>query len=256
MQNKINFNKLSLLKKKSFAIIIIFCALIFVFIDFTFKIKKNKIYLETIYIYSHSSINIFYNYLHNNDKSKTIKTLTNNVAIGNCLFPYDNKTKIYFTNEIISSPIGFQSPVEINEIDKNIAEYKKYVLSEFEKKKITNNINNSRVREKIIKFSNAHSQKKIILIFSESKNNLNNEVENILKKFEVFYSKDMKDCIEDNTYVNKILKIDRVKDYCKAIIYREPYKGHLQRYNYYFLIFFYSLLLAGICISIFYKKSK
>ena len=136
MQNKINFSKLSLFKKKSFAIIIIFCALIFVFIDLTFKIKRNKIYLKTIYIYSNTSINIFYYYLLDNDKSKTIRTLTNNVAIGNWLFPNDNTTKIYFTNEIISSPIGFQNPLEIYEIDKNIAEYTKYVRSEFEKKNL------------------------------------------------------------------------------------------------------------------------
>ena len=254
MQNKINFSKLSLFKKKSFAIIIIFCALIFVFIDLTFKIKRNKIYLKTIYIYSNTSINIFYYYLLDNDKSKTIRTLTNNVAIGNWLFPNDNTTKIYFTNEIISSPIGFQNPLEIYEIDKNIAEYTKYVRSEFEKKKFINKKNESEIRSRIE--LSYYSQKKIILILSDSKNNLNNEVENILQEFEVFYSKRMQDCIKHNTYVNKILKIDTDKDYCKPIIYIEPYKGDLQRYNYYFLIFFYFLLLGGICISIFYKKSK
>ena len=139
MQNKINFSKLSLFKKNLFAIILIFCTLIFIFIDLTFKIKRNKIYLETLYIYSHSSINIFYYYLLNNDKSKTIKILTKNVAIGNWLFPNDNTTKIYFTNEMVSSPIGFQNPIEINEIDKNIAEYKKKVSSEFEIIEFTNN---------------------------------------------------------------------------------------------------------------------
>jgi hypothetical protein len=252
MQNKINFSKLSLFKKNLFAVILIFCTLIFIFIDLTFKIKRNKIYLETLYIYSHSSINIFYYYLLDNDKSKTIKILTSNAAIGNWLFPNDNTTKIYFTNEIVSSPIGFQNPIEINEIDKNIAEYKKKVSSEFEKIKFTNNNNKSQIRSEII--NNYYSQKKIILIFSDSKKNLNNEVENILQEFEVFYSKHNQQCIKSQTYVNKFLKND--KDNCIPIIYREPYKGHLQRYNYYFLIFFYFLLLSGICISIFYKKNK
>jgi len=249
MENKKIFSKLSFLKKKFSIIFIIILSLLLISIDFIIKIKRNNYFLDKIYIYSNIPLDEFYNsYETNNSTNKVLSYVKTD--FGNWLFSKYEKVNIFFLAQINTSSEVFKEPIKIIEIDYNISRYKVYISDQILKKNISNNKLINRIN------SNYYSSRKIILVISNSKNDTNDEVRNIISAHNILYRNSyLGKCLENKAIFEKIIKIK--EDYCNPIIYHETHSGDsLKRFNIYNLIFFYLLLFSGLCISFFYKKIK
>lgn len=249
MENKKIFSKLSFLKKKFSIIFIIILSLLLISIDFIIKIKRNNYFLDKIYIYSNIPLDEFYNsYETNNSTNKVLSYVKTD--FGNWLFSKYEKVNIFFLAQINTSSEVFKEPIKIIEIDYNISRYKVYISDQILKKNISNNKLINRIN------SNYYSSRKIILVISNSKNDTNDEVRNIISAHNILYRNSyLGKCLENKAIFEKIIKIK--EDYCNPIIYHEAHSGDsLKRFNIYNLIFFYLLLFSGLCISFFYKKIK